>query len=422
MKIEPVRNQSVWRSLKILFIAAPILFLINIYFGFDNALTTGEIPRWQLLIHLHGGSIGWITLSAIGLAIWHVTADRDVDAGYERQVNALVWAAVIAFAGYVPSFGLAFSRPSGFLVTLLPIFGTLSVLVLWWAAIFALGQLRNQEVVNTVQILIAGAVLTAAIGATVGALLGLERVVGQFLPLPPGDRVGAHAGMMDTYLFLVASSVVEWFTSDNYKQRRTIAGLLQGVIWAVGAAIVPIAFFLNMVDQLLPIFMLTLVAGLLIFLGRSAWGAIKVGPMAEGLKPWAFFGTLWLIVYMVVFVYFITQLTGGADMTQFPRWLGVLFAHAGFVGMMTNLLFGVLSARSWEARDVVGWGEGTAMWLINLGILVFVGVVGLSDSRLGAVVMGVGILLGVYTMLMRLRASNGPGITADEMSARLEAG
>ena len=32
---------------------------------------------------------------------------------------------------------------------------------------------------------------------------------GGFLPLPAGDRVGAHAGMMDTYLFLVASAVVE---------------------------------------------------------------------------------------------------------------------------------------------------------------------------------------------------------------------
>ena len=399
-----VKNESVWRSLKILFIAAPILFLINIYFGFDNALTQGEIPRWQVLIHLHGGSVGWITLSAIGLAIWHVTGDREVDPGYERTVRMLVWGSIFAFAGYVPSFGLAFSRPGGFLVALLPIFGTLSVLMLWANAIFALSQLGKQEVVNTTQILISGAVLTAAIGATVGALLGLERAIGQFLPLPEGDRVGAHAGMMDTYLFLVASSVVEWFTSKDYRQRRSIWGLLQGVIWAGGAAMVPVAFFLNMVDELLPVFMLTLLAGLVLFLGRSAWGAIKVGPAAEGIKPWAFFGTIWLIVYMVTFLYFISIVAGGGDFSGIPRWVGVLFAHAGFVGMMTNLLFGVLSVRAWERRDVVSWGERTSLWLMNLGILVFVGVVALSDSRLGAIVMGVGVLLGVGTFLLRLRA------------------
>jgi hypothetical protein len=416
MKLQPVKNQSVWRSLKILFFAAPILFLINIFFGFDNVLTVGEIPRWQLLIHLHGGSIGWITMCAIGLAIWHVTGDRDVDAGYERTVRSLVLAAVIAFSGYVPSFGLAFSRPSGFFVTLLPIFGSLSVLVLWAVAIFALGQLRNQQPVTTVQIVFSGAVLTAAIGATVGALLGLERAIGQFLPLPPGDRVGAHAGMMDTYLFLVASGIIEWFISDKYGERRSTAGLLQGIIWAVGAAIVPIAYFINMVEQLLPVFMLTLLVGMLIFLVRIAWRALLVGPMAEGVKPWAFFGTLWMIIYMGTFMYLISQLVGGAGFEDFPRWVTVLFAHAGFVGMMTNLLFGVLSVMSWQKKEVVAWGEKTTMWLVNLGILAFVGVVAFSDSRLGAIVMGVGVLLGVFTMLMRLNASKPPGGMPEPMS------
>lgn len=406
MNIQRVKTDSVWGDLKLLYTVSMLLFLINIYFGFDNALTAaGEIPRWQLLIHLHGGSIGWITLSAIGLAIWHVTNDRDVDAAYEKKVHNIVLAAVIAFSGYVPSFGLAFSRPSGFLVTLLPIFGTLSVIVLWVAAVFALGELKNQEVVNTVQILASGAILVAAIGATVGALLGLERVVGQFLPLPSDDRVGAHAGMMDTYLFLVASAIVEWFTSKDYKQKRTTAGLLQGVIWAVGAATVPIAYFLNMVEQLIPIFMLSLLVGLGLFLFRSAWGAIKIGPMADGVKPWAFFGTIWLIIYMATFLYFVGIFVGGGDFSAVPAWLGVLFAHAGFVGMMTNLLLGVLSVRTWEQREVVAWGEKTAMWLINLGILAFVGLKAMNGSSLGATVMGIGVLVGVFTMFRRLRAS-----------------
>lgn len=417
MNLPRVKNDAVWSNLKSLFTAALLLFLINIYFGFDNSLTQGEIPRWQILIHLHGGSIGWITLSAIGLAIWHVTNDRDVDPAYEGRVRLLVWGSIIAFAGYVPSFGLAFSRPGGFLVALLPIFGTFSVLMLWANAIFALSQLRNQQVVNTVQILISGAVLTAAIGATVGALLGLERAIGQFLPLPPGDRVGAHAGMMDTYLFLVASSIIEWFTSDNYRKRRSIWGLLQGVIWAFGAALVPVAYFLNMVDQLLPVFMLSLLTGLIIFLGRSAWGAIKVGPTAEGVKPWAFFGTIWLITYMALFLYLISIFVGGGDFADIPAWLGVLFAHAGFVGMMTNLNFGVLSVRSAEAKEVVAWGEPTAMWLMNLGILLFAGLKASSDTRLGAIVMGVAVLIGVYTFFMRLRASNGGGMMPQQAAA-----
>ena len=95
--MDRVKNDSVWQSLKILFMGSLLIFLINIFFGFDNSLTVGDIPRWQMLIHLHSASIGWITLSAIGAAIWLFTGNRDVDATYESRMRMLVWAAVLIF-------------------------------------------------------------------------------------------------------------------------------------------------------------------------------------------------------------------------------------------------------------------------------------------------------------------------------------
>lgn len=403
MNIQRVADVSTWKHLKILFTGASLIFLINIYFGFDNALTVGEIPRWQTLIHLHGGSVGWITLSVIGIAIWVVTGERQVSESYGKGVRVLIWAAVIVFAGYVPTFGLAFSRPSGFLVTLLPIFGASAVVVLWVSAIFALSQLRHQPVVTTVHILATGALLVAAVGATVGMLLGLERVIGQFLPLPAFDRVGAHAGMMDTYLFLVASAVIEWFTQKDPAKRWTIAGLLQGVAWAVGATLVPIAFFLNALDQLLPVFGLLLLIGLVIFLARSAWGALRIGLKGEGPQAWTFFGTVWLVIFMGLFLYAVA--IGPENFDKFPPWFFAAFAHSGFVGMMTNLLLGVLSARAQESRHVISWGESAALWTINLGLLIFLALEITADIRWGSMVMGVGILLGLFTMVQRLRAS-----------------
>ena len=400
MYLPRVKNDSVWQSLKILFMGSLLIFLINIYFGFDNSLTVGEIDRWQVLIHLHGGSIGWITLSAIGIAIWVVSGNREVDASYERRVRTLVWAAVLIFAGYVPSFGLAFSRPSGFLVALLPVFGTGAVIVLWISAIFAFSQFKHQPVVTTVHFLAAGALLTAAIGATVGALLGLERVIGQFLPLPAGDRVGAHAGMMDTYLFLVASAIIEWVTRKE-ATRWSWAGLAQALFWMVGAALVPLAFFLNIVEQVLPIFGLLLLGGMLIFLIRYAWRALASLPMGSGVKSWAFFGTLWLIAYMGLFLYAVNA----GDFSLLPPWFFATFAHAGFVGMMTNLIMGVVASRGQAGSRVLAWGEGASMWAINLGILVFLGLKITVDIRLGAIVMGLGVLLGVFTMFRRLQAS-----------------
>lgn len=400
MYLTRVKNDSVWRSLKILFLGSLLIFLINIYFGFDNSLTVGEIDRWQILIHLHGGSIGWITLSAIGIAIWQVTGDRQVDATYENRVRTLVWAAVIIFACYVPSYGFAFSRPSGFLVDLLPIFGSGAVIVLWVSAIFAFSQFKHQSVVTTVHFLIAGALLTAAIGGTVGMLLGLERAIGQFLPLPEADRVGAHAGMMDTYLFLLASGIIEWVTRKEVT-KRSWAGLLQAFAWMIGATLVPIAYFLNIVNQALPIFGLLLLLGMFTFLIRYAWRALVNLPKGAGAKSWTFFGTLWLIIYMGLFLFAV----GSGDFNSLPDWFFATFAHVGYVGMMTNLLMGVVASRGGARAEVLSWGEGTAMWTINLGILVFLGLEIVADIRLGAIVMGLGVLLGVFTMFRRILAT-----------------
>jgi hypothetical protein len=402
MYLPRVKNDSVWQSLKILFMGSLLIFLINIYFGFDNSLTVGEIDRWQTLIHLHSGSIGWITLAAIGIAIWLVTGEREVDAGYEGRIRTLVWAATLIFAVYVVSFGLAYSRPSGFLVALLPIFGAGSVIVLWISAIFTFSQFKHQSVVTTVHYLAAGALLTAAIGATVGMLLGLERVIGEFLPLPSVDRVGAHAGMMDTYLFLVASGIVEWATRKEVT-RWSWAGLVQALLWMVGAALVPIAFFLGVVEQILPIFGLMLLLGMIVFLFRYAWRALINLPVGGGVKPWIFFGTLWLIVFLGFFLYAIVG-TGG-DFSVLPPWFGAVFVHAGFVGMMTNLIMAVVSSRGQEGAHVMSWGEPLSLWAINLGILIFLGLKITADIRLGAIAMGIGILLGVFTMFRRLLAS-----------------
>ncbi len=276
------------------------------------------------------------------------------------------------------------------------------MLVLWVSAIFSFAQIKNQSVVTTVHWLISGALLTAAIGATVGMLLGLERVVGQFLPLPQADRVGAHAGMMDTYLFLVASAIIEWVTRKEI-QRWGWGGLLQALFWMVGAALVPIAFFLNIVEQVLPIFGLLLIAGLVIFLVRFAWRALANFSVGAGVRAWTFFGTLWLIVYMALFLYAVMG-TGG-DFSVLPSWFFALFAHAGFVGMMTNVLMAVVASRAQEGLNVLPWGESASFWVINLGILIFLGLKISSDIRIGAAVMGIGVLLGVFTMFRRMQAS-----------------
>ncbi len=402
--MERVKNEAVWALTRTLFLGSALLFLINNYFGFDNALTSGVIPRSQVLIHLHAGSIGWITLSLIGVAIWVFSGQRELSASYTAAVRRLTWIAIFVFGGYIISFGLAFAVQD--LTFLLPIFGTGAMLVIWSAAIFAVREFGKQPVATSVHLLVTGGLLVAAIGATMGVMLGLEKVIGVFLPIEGPDRVGVHAGMMDTYVILVAAGLVEWMVGKGSDRRWTWPAMVQTVAWTVAAVVVPIAFLVNMLEQLLPIFGMLLLLGLVFFLVRMGWRGLTQNPLRGGLPAWAFFGTLWLIIFVGLFLY---AALSGADFASFPGWFTVAMVHAPFVGAMTNLLLGVYSVRTAQSSGVLSWGAPAALWLINLGLIAFVVLKATSDSRLGAIAMGIGVVLGVVTMILRLRAAGSTG-------------
>lgn len=397
--MERVKNEQVWRQIRTLFMGSIILFLVNIYFGFDNALTKGIIPRWQVLTHLHAGTLGWITLSIIGLAIWVYAGQREVSDSYVRSARNLSRFAIIAFGGYIVAFGLAFSQGSPFFY-LMPVFGTASSLTIWAAAIFSIRQLRKQEVVTNLHLLIATALGVASLGSTMGVLLGLEYVIGSFVP--GIDRIGVHAGVMDGYLFLAAAAIVEALVQKDPLQRRTRTGIILAVAWG-GAGVMALIGLLLGIMPLVMSMTLFLLIGLAVFLVSMGRHALKYHPFGEGPRRWVFFGTLWVLFYGVFFIWLIASFA--EDFSQAPAWVGTVLAHGAFVGMMTNLLIGVYSIRSQDAMDIMPWGETASMWLINLGLVAFLSLKIASDIRLGALVMGVGVLLGVALMFARLRAS-----------------
>ena len=92
------------------FIGFVWFFSVNICFGFDNGFSFRFLPRAQALIHLHAGSIGWVTLSLISLAIWIFTGEREVSDSYVSRVRALTCAAIGIFGAYIVSFDIAYSR------------------------------------------------------------------------------------------------------------------------------------------------------------------------------------------------------------------------------------------------------------------------------------------------------------------------
>ncbi len=382
-----VTNETVWTATRTLFLAALGFFLINIALGFLNALTTGPIEHWQIVTHLHSAALGWFSLSVLAIAFWVFTGDRTVSSGYTTQVRALTYLAILAVLGYVASFALAFSQ-GGELMNLLPIFGGAVLIVVWAATIFVFLQFRNQPVVTTIHIFVAGALLVLSVGGTMGVLIGLNRATGGGIA-----DVGAHAPVMLFYLLLVASAIVEWFVVEDGHGRWSRSGLAQALVVLIAALVPPIAISFDLM-MLMPLMLLGLILFLLLFLVRVGWKALYTNPLESGPRAWTFFGTAWLIPVILLFP---------AEVAiEPPSWFFPVLAHAAFVGMMSNLLFGVLSDRTAGSPRLHAWAEPGAMWLMNLGVLVFLAGKITMDLRHGAFIMGLGALLGVAAMGYRL--------------------
>lgn len=391
-----VRDDEVWRHTKVIFLGGLLVFLVNVTLGFGNVVTPGEIPRWQILTHLHGGTIGWLTLTAIGFTVWLFTGDRTVSPTVEKRLRWLAWAAVAIGLGYVLSFGVSFSL-TGNAFSLLPVFGTGMLLVFWATTLLAVTQLRQQPILRNEHLILAAAFTLASFGAIMGVLLGFEHVLGS-LPLPEGlPNLQGHAFPMDLYALVTGSAVVEWLFVGDEASGWTWPGLVQAVVWAGAGLLVFIAAVSGFMPLALVGLVLGLVVGPVLFLGRVGWRVVLTDPRRDGAGRWAFFTPLWLVVFIVLFT--------GTILGPIPRdleWAGPVMFHAYFVGYLSNGLFGVLSARTRAGRTLQEWAEPGSFWLVNLGLVAFAATEIAYGGRHGAVVMGIGVLLGVATFGYRL--------------------
>lgn len=405
-----IASNSVRRLTRIAFLASALVFLVTIGLGFLNAVTAGSIPRWQSLTHLHSGTIGWILLSFVGVAIWLFTGEQETDAA-TRRLGWLVGLAIVAFAGLVASFAYGFSQ-GGAAMTPLGVFAPVAALLVWAIAIFALVQLRARVVATTARLLVALGLLLAAIGVTIGAWVAMNHAFGGGIPTPPAEAIGAHVLTVIPAVGIVAAGILEWLVRGDTAGRRSRLGLVQVAFGGLAGLMFPIGLTLLVLgvpqERLQPIFIGLLGGSILftlLYLGRVGWRALRTNPLETGPASWAFFSTIWFIVFLP------SMLLG--PVLGDPEWLGILSIHAFFVGLVTNALLGVYSARTTDAFERYTWAEPAALWLVNLGIVVFVAVEAVAQVGHGAMVMGVGLLLGIAIMGLRLQ-QDGAGVVPEE--------
>lgn len=404
-----VTDDEVWRYTKLVFGASALIFLVAVTLGFLNVLTEGALPRWQLLVHLHSATLGWLTLSAFGATVWLFTGQRAVSDSYVSRVQWLARVMVVAFVGLIASFGIAFSQ-GGDAFYLLAVFAPFAALAIWAAAAFFLHQLSRLPVLTTTHLLTAAGFLVLALAVVFGNVMALGQA--GILSVPDFALSGHVFGIMG-YQVLVVTGIIEWLVVRE-RGGWTRAGSVQAGLGVLLGIWMPLLVLLSVAGLPEGLFPMLLIFGILfllvlfglLFFGRVGVQALRTNPLNAGVEGWIFFATLWFAIGVLSFP--VRSVLGD------PAWWMVFNAHATNVGIVTNMIFGVMAARTRFARVGSSWAQPASIWLTNAGIVVFVGLFIATGSVHGALVMGAGVLLGIGWALHSLRDTPAETDTATE--------
>jgi hypothetical protein len=386
MTATPARGGAPWATTaRDLYLVAMAVFLVTIVIGILNGADAVEFDRNAILTHVHSGTVGWLSLTIVASSF---LLFRAADRRLMLALAILVPVYVLAFF----SGNFAFRAISG--VALLAAIGWL----LWWTWTTYLAGERSLP-----GLAIALAITTFAYGAVVGTLIQLALALE--VAILPGDTIGAHAGAMTFgYLVLAAMGFIEWRILGT-RGLPTLGVVQIGALFA-GGMVISLALLAGAEQIGGMIYLLTQVVAVVLF-------AIRIWPRALGRSwtapdPARHFGiaSLWAVGALLLFMYivfvFITA-ENPDDPAAFP--LNVLIAsdHAVYIGVITNIVLGLLSLLFLRGR-APAWMTQVVFWGVNLGLAVFV--VGLivdtaEIKRIGAPVMGITLLAALGLLAWR---------------------
>jgi hypothetical protein len=380
---------------RVLLKGALAIFVVTIVIGILNGLDIWEPSRQMILTHVHAGTLGWITLAVVAVAL--AMFGRGADASAVKSGSRMGTAALVTVSLYV----LAFATTSGILR---PVAGTLLLIAIVWLLVWVAGRYRQSEK-TTAQLALYLSVVSLTIGAILGVLLGLFIARGSLpgLDTETAARIaGAHpAAMLIGYLILAGVAVSHWVLNGG--QGR----LGRFVAWAlfVAGVIVNVAFVFNLVNELSPVFSGLQVIAIIAYIVHM-WGHLKPSAwQGGGSSNFGRVAVVGLVVGIALLVYVVQLFTSGQlDPETGTGPIGVLIAfdHTMFIGVMTNALFAAVASLALVSAAT----NRLILVAVNLGIVLFLaGLV--ADSavlkRIGTPILGVALLYAIIIYWQRLK-------------------
>src|SRR5262245_29634493 len=380
-----------WAEIRMLLLAAMCFFTFTITIGILNGTDLVDFEHERLLGHVHGGTLGWLTLSVFAASLWLFGGYGERDAAAASKVRMLMWAAIVAFGLYVIAFTFTTNE-------LRPLMGTLSTLVIAGLFVWILSRVKH-TVLGVPHYGFLAAVATSIAGGVLGVLWGLQLATGdQYLPTGGED---AHPAIMVVgFLFPVALAMSEWAFTFPSPPAATRLGVIQMVFPFLGGIVLATALLLDN-DALAPPAILLEIVGVVIFIVRN-WGHFRSVRITEASPGrWALFSAIGSIWVIGLAQYFVIDYEGDFDLVPDNEILGL--DHSQFIASMTAAVFAMLVAAT--AGRIAARIQHAVFAMVTIGVTVFV--IGLlSDTtvlkRIGAPTMGTGLLLGLITFAIAL--------------------
>lgn len=379
-----------------LFQTALALFVVTVLIGIANGMKLfGTLERNVLLTHLHSGTIGWITIAAVAVALWLFGADRGAPA--RRLTQVLVVSTPLYIAAFWTG-NLPFRAVTG-AVLLVAIIG-------FWVWIVGRARAIGWRGLSAPQLAVALSFTTLVIGSTLGVLVQIALATGVNL-FGSSSGVGGHAAaQVAGYLVLLAIGALEWLLRRTEVRHRvfTIQALL---LFVAGLALSGGAMF-----DLIPLLGLAQVLQIVatvIFVARMAPVALRAPWLRAGAERHFAAAAPFLVANLVLLIYVISTVMSSGGIAEgggLPRGPLLAADHAIFVGVMSNVIFGLI--RVFSGSDRWAWADHVLFWGMNLGVAAFMFalVTDRTDlERITAPVMGLSILLGVAASFARLRSA-----------------
>ncbi len=413
-------RSQLWPAARVIFTAAMLLFISTIVIGILNGLDVYEPDHDTLISHVHAGTLGWITLGVGGVALLMFSRDRQLTADEVGRATNLAWALIAAITLYVAAFFVGDRIPGDRIQR--PIVGAVLLLVVIWFLTWLFANNRGYHKPGVARLGLILAWISLLIGAVFGIVLGIFTSQGEVPGLSDDTAVAiadAHPpAMVIGFLILASMAIIEWLLAGDAWGR---SGAVQMWLLFSAGVIVNIGFVSGLEEELLGPANLLMIAGVVMLVTRFRDAMVPAGWRGAGTGVYPRMSILFLVVYLVLGTVLIVRVVSGVmdfdALTDAEFGLVLSFDHVMFIGVMTNLMFGVLAPRL--------HGTGLAavdkilLWGVNVGIVGFA--VGLMTVTAGikrtfTPIMGTALLVGIAVYAAALtRTEDRPAIEIPTM-------